>query len=136
LVVYILFLSFLFFFSDEYISSMLKILILEFLFHFISSDVSLHKVYMKHDASDPRLEGNNVVEEMELVLKLGLFCSHSIPTARPSMKQVVQFLDVDADMGELLHDSASFRSFKSNESSNFTSFLFFKFLLIPCLPLI
>jgi hypothetical protein len=87
---------------------MLKILILEFLFHFISSDVSLHKVYMKHDASDPRLKGNYVVEEMELVLKLGLFCSHSIPTARPSMKQVVQFLDVDADIGELLHDNASF----------------------------
>jgi hypothetical protein len=29
------------------------------------------------DASDPRLEGNYVVEEMELVLKLGLLCSHS-----------------------------------------------------------
>jgi hypothetical protein len=70
------------------------------------------------------LEGNNVVEEMELVLKLGLFRSHSIPTARPSMKQVVQFLDGDADMGELLHNIASFRSFRSNESSDFTSFLF------------
>jgi hypothetical protein len=73
------------------------------------------------------LEGNNVVEEMELVLKLGLFRSHSIPTARPSkasMKQVVQFLDGDADMGELLHNIAPFRSFRSNESSDFTSFRF------------
>uniref|UniRef100_A0A7N2QXP6 non-specific serine/threonine protein kinase n=1 Tax=Quercus lobata TaxID=97700 RepID=A0A7N2QXP6_QUELO len=32
------------------------------------------------DASDPRLEGNYVVEEMELVLKLGLLCSHTVPT--------------------------------------------------------
>ncbi|XP_059429269.1 L-type lectin-domain containing receptor kinase SIT2-like [Corylus avellana] len=76
------------------------------------------------DASDPRLEGNYVVEEMELVLKLGLCCSHAIPAARPSMKQAVQFLDGDADLGELLHDSASSCSFKSNESSGFTSFPF------------
>ncbi|XP_059429273.1 L-type lectin-domain containing receptor kinase SIT2-like [Corylus avellana] len=76
------------------------------------------------DASDPRLEGNYVVEEMELVLKLGLFCSHEIPAARPSMKQAVQFLDGDADLGELLHDSASSRSFKSNESSGLMSFPF------------
>jgi serine/threonine protein kinase len=76
------------------------------------------------DASDPRLEGNYVMEEMELVLKLGLFCSHANPAARPNMKQAVQFLDGDADLvGELLHESA-FRSFKSSESSNFTPFPF------------
>jgi hypothetical protein len=73
------------------------------------------------DASDPRLDGNYVVEEMELVLKLGLFCSHSIPAARPSMKQVVQFLDGDADLRELPHESASFGAFTSNESSDFMS---------------
>ena len=28
------------------------------------------------DASDLKLEGNYVVKEMELVLKLGLLCSH------------------------------------------------------------
>jgi serine/threonine protein kinase len=77
------------------------------------------------DASDPRLEGNYVVEEMELVLKLGLFCSHAIPAARPSMKQAVQFLDGDIHlMGELLHDNAFFRSFNGNESFDFTSFPF------------
>jgi serine/threonine protein kinase len=76
------------------------------------------------DASDPRLEGNYVMEEMELVLKLGLFCSHANPAARPNMKQAVQFLDGDADLvGELLHESA-FRSFKSSESSDFTPFPF------------
>ncbi|XP_059431159.1 L-type lectin-domain containing receptor kinase IV.1-like [Corylus avellana] len=76
------------------------------------------------DASDPRLEGNYMVKEIELVLKLGLFCSHSKPAARPSMKQVVQFLDGDADLRELPYDSASFGTYTSNESSDFTSLPF------------
>ena len=53
------------------------------------------------DATDPRLENNYVVEEMELVLKLGLLCSHSSPAIRPSMRQVMQFLDGNADLQEL-----------------------------------
>jgi serine/threonine protein kinase len=53
------------------------------------------------DASDPRLEGNYVVEEMVLALKLGLLCSHAVPTTRPSMKRVMHFLDGDADLREL-----------------------------------
>jgi serine/threonine protein kinase len=74
------------------------------------------------DASDPRLEGNYVAEEMELVLKLGLFCSDRIPAARPSMKQVMQFLDGDADLRESPHDvSASFTAFTINESYDFMS---------------
>ncbi|XP_062172895.1 L-type lectin-domain containing receptor kinase IV.2-like [Alnus glutinosa] len=73
------------------------------------------------DTSDPRLEGNYVVEEMEMVLKLGLFCSHAIPACRPSMKQVVQFLDGDADLRELPYYSAYFGAFTSNESSDFMS---------------
>uniref|UniRef100_A0A2N9FNU1 non-specific serine/threonine protein kinase n=1 Tax=Fagus sylvatica TaxID=28930 RepID=A0A2N9FNU1_FAGSY len=60
------------------------------------------------DVCDPRLEGNYVKEEMELVLKLGLFCSHSMPAARPSMRQVMQFLDGDADLPELPNDNACF----------------------------
>jgi hypothetical protein len=70
------------------------------------------------------LEGNYVAEEMELVLKLGLLCSRAIPAAGPSMRQVVQFLDGDADLQELPHDSAFFGTFTSNESSDSMSFLF------------
>ncbi|XP_042489884.1 L-type lectin-domain containing receptor kinase IV.2-like [Macadamia integrifolia] len=44
------------------------------------------------EAVDPKLEMNNEVEEMELVLKLGLLCSQSDPIARPCMRQVVQYL--------------------------------------------
>jgi serine/threonine protein kinase len=75
------------------------------------------------DASDPRLGGNYVVEEMVMVLKLGLFCSHALPEARPTMRQVTQFLDGDADLPELPDDSA-FGAFKSYGSSDFISFPF------------
>ncbi|KAK9154346.1 hypothetical protein Sjap_001826 [Stephania japonica] len=45
---------------------------------------------------DPRLaSGEYDVKEMELVLKVGLLCSHAVTTARPTMRQVVQFLERD-----------------------------------------
>jgi serine/threonine protein kinase len=75
------------------------------------------------DASDCRLGGNYVVEEMVLVLKLGLFCSHAVPKARPSMRQVMQFLDGDSKLPELPHDTA-FGAFSSYGSSDFMSFPF------------
>ncbi|KAI3843124.1 hypothetical protein MKX03_031303 [Papaver bracteatum] len=46
---------------------------------------------------DPNLGNEFIKEEMELVLKLGLLCSHNDPKARPSMRQVIQYLE-----GELL----------------------------------
>ncbi|KAF3957180.1 hypothetical protein CMV_017785 [Castanea mollissima] len=69
------------------------------------------------DATDPRLESNYVVEEMKSVLKLGLLCSHSTPAARPSMKQVMQFLNGNADLPELPHESACFGNFTRVEES-------------------
>ena len=56
---------------------------------------------------DPRLEGNYVVEEMELVLRLGLLCSFSTPQARPSMRQIAQYLDGNASLPEMPLDVAS-----------------------------
>ncbi|KAF9601005.1 hypothetical protein IFM89_014990 [Coptis chinensis] len=53
------------------------------------------------ETTDPSLVSDYVTEEMELVLKLGLLCSHKIPAARPSMRQVVQFLDKDVPLLEL-----------------------------------
>ncbi|XP_043712713.1 L-type lectin-domain containing receptor kinase IV.1-like [Telopea speciosissima] len=50
---------------------------------------------------DPKLEMNYEVEEMELVLKLGLLCSQSIPTARPCMRQVVRYLGGETPLPEL-----------------------------------
>ncbi|KAJ6815385.1 L-type lectin-domain containing receptor kinase IV.2-like [Iris pallida] len=51
---------------------------------------------------DPRLAGDIFpVEEMETVLKLGLLCSHPGPDARPTMRQVMHFLDGDSTMPDL-----------------------------------
>ncbi|KAK1323016.1 L-type lectin-domain containing receptor kinase IV.1 [Acorus calamus] len=53
---------------------------------------------------DERLESEYAAEEVELVLKLGLFCTHNVPPARPSMKQVMQFLDRDVELPDLSPD--------------------------------
>ncbi|WCJ20473.1 Concanavalin A-like lectin protein kinase family protein [Euphorbia peplus] len=53
------------------------------------------------DICDPRLEGKFLVEEMELVLKLGLLCTQSTPEYRPTMRQVVQYLDRKALLPEI-----------------------------------
>ncbi|XP_037481285.1 L-type lectin-domain containing receptor kinase SIT2-like [Triticum dicoccoides] len=45
------------------------------------------------DAVDPRLMGNFNIEEVTLVLKLGLLCSYPSSSARPSMRKIVQYLD-------------------------------------------
>ncbi|KAJ0020367.1 hypothetical protein Pint_32769 [Pistacia integerrima] len=71
------------------------------------------------DATDPRLEGLYAEEQMELVLKLGLFCSHPNPAARPSMRQVMQYLDGDVMLPHITPDDPLIAAFTaSNEASN------------------
>ncbi|GKV10024.1 hypothetical protein SLEP1_g21449 [Rubroshorea leprosula] len=53
------------------------------------------------EVKDPKLGTDFVAKEVELVLKLGLLCSHSNPTARPSMRQVVQYLEGDIPSPDL-----------------------------------
>ncbi|KAJ8747127.1 hypothetical protein K2173_001684 [Erythroxylum novogranatense] len=53
------------------------------------------------DARDPNFGTAYVAEEVELVLKLGLVCSHSEPEARPSMRQVAQILEGDVLLPEI-----------------------------------
>ncbi|XP_021715393.1 L-type lectin-domain containing receptor kinase IV.2-like [Chenopodium quinoa] len=52
-------------------------------------------------ASDPRMEGDYVEDEMELILKLGLLCLYPIAEGRPTMRQVVQILNGSATLPEL-----------------------------------
>ncbi|KAH6798344.1 Concanavalin A-like lectin protein kinase family protein [Perilla frutescens var. frutescens] len=47
------------------------------------------------DAVDAKLSSVYVVEEMELVLGLGLLCSHPRPESRPTMRQVMKYLNGD-----------------------------------------
>jgi len=53
------------------------------------------------EAKDPNLGSDYVAEQVELVLKLGLLCSHSEPEARPTMRQCVQFLEGDIPFPEI-----------------------------------
>lgn len=50
------------------------------------------------NAMDTRLEQGHAAEEVELVLKLGLLCSHSLPKERPCMRLVMQYLERDATL--------------------------------------
>ncbi|KAF8683577.1 hypothetical protein HU200_044496 [Digitaria exilis] len=45
------------------------------------------------EAADPRLGTDYVHEEVELVLKLGLLCSHPLASARPSMRRIATHMD-------------------------------------------
>ncbi|KAL5973416.1 hypothetical protein ACLOJK_030066 [Asimina triloba] len=53
------------------------------------------------EAADATLGGEYDAEEMELVLKIGLLCSNPCPAARPSMRQVMQYLDGDVPSTDL-----------------------------------
>ncbi|XP_010939478.1 L-type lectin-domain containing receptor kinase S.4-like [Elaeis guineensis] len=52
------------------------------------------------EAVDPKLGESYVREEVELVLKLGLVCSQSIPEVRPTMRQVIQYLNGDDSLAD------------------------------------
>jgi len=70
----------------------------------------LHAKGKAVEAADERMKGEFVVEEMEMVLKLGLVCCHPDPQRRPSMREVVAVLvgeDVAAEPAELLNVLAS-----------------------------
>jgi serine/threonine protein kinase len=50
---------------------------------------------------DKRLQGNYDNDEANMVLKLGLLCLHPLPTARPAMRQVMEYLDGDVALPEM-----------------------------------
>ncbi|XP_027352834.1 L-type lectin-domain containing receptor kinase IV.1-like [Abrus precatorius] len=53
------------------------------------------------EAKDPNLGPGYRPDEVELVLKLGLLCSHSEPLARPTIRQVVQYLERDVPLPDM-----------------------------------
>ncbi|CAN6213031.1 unnamed protein product [Urochloa humidicola] len=66
---------------------------------------------------DSRLQGNYNVDEVQMVLTLGLMCSHPFPGERPSMRQVMQYLDGDAPLPELTPANMSLLSLMQNQVS-------------------
>ncbi|KAG5102858.1 hypothetical protein JHK84_047827 [Glycine max] len=60
-----------------------------------------------HSAVDERLKakGGYTIEEGERLLHLGLLCSHTDPSIRPTMRQVVKILEVEIDSIESDEDN-------------------------------
>lgn len=71
-------------------------------------------------AVDPSLGLDYDVEEVELELKLGLLCLSIAPNVRPSMQQVVQYLDGDECLPELF-DLCISQDFNDTTSSQVCS---------------
>ncbi|KAF8392982.1 hypothetical protein HHK36_021223 [Tetracentron sinense] len=64
---------------------------------------------------DPRLMGHYDEVELVMVLKLGLMCSNNVPTARPSMRQVVRYLEGEVGVPDVLSPPGAYDRGKGNE---------------------
>jgi len=72
-------------------------------------------------AVDARLGSEFDAAEVDLVLRLGLACLHPSPAARPSMRQVTQYLDGSAPLPEL---PATYVAFEGGEKHQHQQALF------------
>ncbi|KAI3964925.1 hypothetical protein MKX01_001835 [Papaver californicum] len=72
--------------------------------------------------SDSNLGNEYIKEEMELVLKLGLLCSHNDSKARPSMRQVMQYLEGELPLPETELGALGYNSAVMTISGEDTSF--------------
>lgn len=57
--------------------------------------IQCHQMGQILDAMDPKLSSSYVIEDVKLVLLLGVLCSHPKPEVRPSMRKVVRYLNRD-----------------------------------------
>ncbi|XP_057523711.1 L-type lectin-domain containing receptor kinase S.4-like [Amaranthus tricolor] len=74
------------------------------------------KVGALFDVLDPKLKGDYNEIEAGIVLKLGLMCSAEAPDSRPSMRQVVRYLDGEATLPEELERLGGNIGNRSNQS--------------------
>uniref|UniRef100_A0A0A9ET54 Protein kinase domain-containing protein n=1 Tax=Arundo donax TaxID=35708 RepID=A0A0A9ET54_ARUDO len=75
------------------------------------------------DVVDARLQGKYDADEAMLALKLGLLCSHPLPSVRPGMRQVMQYLDGDMPFPELTPSHLSFSMLALMQNEGFDSFV-------------
>ncbi|KAF8041987.1 hypothetical protein BT93_A0552 [Corymbia citriodora subsp. variegata] len=69
------------------------------------------------DAADPKLRSAYDAEEMEMVLNLGLVCSQHHAHARPTMRQVIRYLNRDEPVPVFVDDSSSAGSRRTDDMS-------------------
>ncbi|KAJ4759966.1 Concanavalin A-like lectin protein kinase family protein [Rhynchospora pubera] len=70
---------------------------------------------------DPRLRETFAIEEIEMVLKLSLLCSHPLPGARPTMQQVMQYLDGSKPLPDLMVSSMNYSMLAILQNEGFDS---------------
>ncbi|XP_062185125.1 L-type lectin-domain containing receptor kinase SIT2-like [Phragmites australis] len=75
------------------------------------------------DTVDSRLCGKYDADEARMAIKLGLMCAHPLPDARPSMRQVVQYLVGDAPMPEVAPTYVSYTMLALMQNDGFDSFV-------------
>ncbi|TKW30346.1 hypothetical protein SEVIR_2G030200v4 [Setaria viridis] len=75
------------------------------------------------DTVDARLHGSYNVGEASLALKIGLLCSHPLSGARPSMRQVIKYLNGDMPLPELNPTLQSFESLALMQNEGFDSYI-------------
>lgn len=73
------------------------------------------------EAMDSRLQADFNIDEVCLVLKLGLLCSHPFTNARPSMQQVMEYLEGDTPIPEISSRHFSFTMQALMQSKGFES---------------
>ncbi|CAN6199555.1 unnamed protein product [Urochloa humidicola] len=71
------------------------------------------------DAADTMIPEGFSPDEVSLVLKLGLLCSHPLPNARPTMRQVMQYLDGDMVIPDLSPEYFGFTAMERMYSREF-----------------
>jgi serine/threonine protein kinase len=79
------------------------------------------------DAADTMTPDGFNPDEVSLVLKLGLLCSHPLPNARPTIRQVMQYLDGDMVLPDLSLEHFGFTVMEQMYSREFD-----KNMTMPC----
>ncbi|KAE8794492.1 L-type lectin-domain containing receptor kinase IV.1-like [Hordeum vulgare] len=75
------------------------------------------------DTLDMRLQGSNCnLDEVCLALKLGLLCAHPFGNVRPSMRQVMQYLDGEMLLPELMPTNVSYSMMAVMQNDGFSQY--------------
>ncbi|CAM0957756.1 unnamed protein product [Alopecurus aequalis] len=75
------------------------------------------------DAVDKRLEGSYDADEACVALKLGLLCSHPFANARPTMRQLMRYLEGDLPLPEMTPTDLSFQMMTIMQNEGFDQFI-------------
>jgi len=71
---------------------------------------------------DSRLQGSYNADEVCLALNLGLMCAHTVCNARPSMRQVIQYLNGEMPLPEMMPTNLSYSVLSLMQNEGFDQY--------------